>query len=93
VNTSRGEVVDEEALVAALDDGHLGGAGLDVYENEPTVNAGLLGRSNVVLLPHLGSATEETRKAMADLVVENVLAVLAGAEPPTPVIKPLVPRR
>ena len=93
VNASRGEVVDEAALVAALEDGHLGGAGLDVYEKEPVVHAGLLGRSNVVLLPHLGSATEETRKAMADLVVENVLAVLAGAEPPTPVIKPLVPRR
>ena len=93
VNTSRGEVVDEAALAAALEDGHLGGAGLDVYENEPTVHAGLLGRSDVVLLPHLGSATAETRTAMADLVVENVLAVLAGSAPPTPVITPLVPRR
>jgi glyoxylate reductase len=93
VNTSRGEVVDEGALVAALEDGHLGGAGLDVYEHEPKVHPGLLGRSDVVLLPHMGSATTETRAAMADLAVENVLAVLAGAAPPTPVITPLVPRR
>lgn len=85
VNTSRGEVVDEAALVAALDAGHLGGAGLDVYEREPIVHPGLLGRSDVVLLPHLGSATLETRAAMADLAVDNVLAVLAGRPPLTPV--------
>ena len=93
VNTSRGEVVDEDALVAALEDGHLGGVGLDVYEREPEVHPGLLGRDDVVLLPHLGSATRETRAAMADLAVENVLAVLAGGLPPAPVVTPLVPRR
>ncbi len=92
VNTSRGEVVDEEALVRALSDGHLAGAGLDVYELEPDVHPGLPGRPEVVLLPHLGSATREARQAMADLAVENVLAVLDGRAPLTPVVKPLVPR-
>ena len=85
VNTSRGEVVDEAALVASLAAGHLGGAGLDVYEHEPVVHPGLVGRRDVVLLPHLGSATRETRAAMADLAVDNVLAVLAGQRALTPV--------
>jgi glyoxylate reductase len=85
VNTSRGPVVDEGALVAALESGEIAGAGLDVYEEEPRVHPGLLQREDVVLLPHVGSATLETRSAMADLAVDNVLAVLAGREPLTPV--------
>lgn len=85
VNTSRGPVVAEAALVAALDAGEIAGAGLDVFEDEPRVHPGLLGREDVVLLPHVGSATVETRTAMADLAVANVLAVLAGGEPVTPV--------
>ncbi|MGL4745081.1 MAG: 2-hydroxyacid dehydrogenase [Dermatophilaceae bacterium] len=85
VNTSRGPVVDEAALVSALDAGEIAGAGLDVFEHEPAVHPGLLGRDDVVLLPHLGSATWETRTAMADLAVDNVLAVLRGDPPLTPV--------
>jgi glyoxylate reductase len=92
VNTSRGEVLDEEALVRALEGGALGGAGLDVYEREPVVHPGLLGRSDVVLLPHIGSATREARAAMAELVVDNVLAVLGGNPPVTPAVQPVVPR-
>lgn len=91
VNTSRGEVVDEAALVAALEAGRLAGAGLDVFEREPAVHPGLPGRSDIVLLPHLGSATRETRAAMADLAVDNVLAVLAGQPPLTPVLPPALP--
>ena len=85
VNTSRGPVVDEAALVAALDAGEIAGAGLDVFEDEPRVHPGLLGREDVVLLPHVGSATVETRTAMADLAVANLLAVLSGDDPVTPV--------
>ncbi|WP_392543536.1 2-hydroxyacid dehydrogenase [Oryzobacter telluris] len=85
VNTARGAVVDEPALVAALEAGEIAGAGLDVFEDEPRVHPGLLGREDVVLLPHVGSATVETRAAMADLAADNVLAVLAGGEPVTPV--------
>jgi glyoxylate reductase len=88
INTARGPLVDEEALVRVLEDGHLGGAGLDVFEDEPAVHPGLRNRDDVVLLPHIGSATVETRAAMAELAAENILAVLAGGEPPTPVVRP-----
>lgn len=85
VNTSRGAVIDEEALVSALSAGRIAGAGLDVYENEPRVHSGLLDLDNAVLLPHLGSATVETRRDMATLAARNVLAVLAGDDAVTPV--------
>jgi glyoxylate reductase len=86
VNTTRGRVVDEEALVAALGAGTIAGAGLDVYEREPEVHPGLLELENVVLLPHLGSATTETRTAMAVLAARNVVAVLSGSEPLTAIV-------
>ncbi len=81
VNTARGDVVDEAALVTALKRGDIAGAGLDVFEKEPTVSAELLEMENVVLLPHLGSATQETRKAMGMRVVENVEAFFNGDTP------------
>ena len=87
VNTARGPVVDEEALVRALREGEISGAGLDVYEDEPRVHPGLLEREDVVLLPHIGSATWETRAAMADLAADNVLAVLDGGPALTPVTR------
>jgi glyoxylate reductase len=86
VNTSRGPVIDEEALAWALGERLLAGAALDVYEREPIVHPGLLGLENVVLAPHLGSASIETRTAMADLAARNVLAVLGGGPPLTPVV-------
>lgn len=85
VNTARGPVIDEAALVDALRSGEIAGAGLDVFEDEPQVHPGLLECENAVLLPHLGSATVETRTAMATLAADNVVAVLAGQEPPTPI--------
>jgi glyoxylate reductase len=85
INTTRGPVVDEAVLVDALRAGTIAGAGLDVFEREPEVHPGLLELENVVLLPHLGSATIETRTAMGVLAAENVLAVLAGRPPLTPV--------
>jgi lactate dehydrogenase-like 2-hydroxyacid dehydrogenase len=81
INTARGDVIDEAALVSALDSGEIAGAGLDVFEKEPTVTAGLLKMENVVLLPHLGSATQETRKAMGMRVVENIDAFFSGETP------------
>ncbi len=81
VNTSRGPLVREDALVRALRSGHLGGAGLDVFEREPAVHADLLGRDDVVLLPHLGSATGETRLAMARRACDEIARFFRG-EPP-----------
>ncbi|MGE5346758.1 MAG: 2-hydroxyacid dehydrogenase [Acidithiobacillales bacterium] len=78
VNTARGPIVNEAALVAALEAGHLRGAGLDVYENEPAIHPGLLGRADVVLLPHLGSATAETRLAMARLACSEIVRFFRG---------------
>ena len=85
VNASRGPVVDEAALVQALKEGWIAGAGLDVFEEEPKVHPGLMGLSNVVLAPHIASASSDTRIKMAALAVDNCLAVLEGQTPPTPV--------
>lgn len=89
INTARGKVVDEEALVKALQAGQIAGAGLDVFEGEPRVNPALLEMCNVVLTPHVGSATAETRLKMAMLAAENLLAALDGRRPPN-VVNPEV---
>jgi lactate dehydrogenase-like 2-hydroxyacid dehydrogenase len=81
INTARGDVVDNGALVQALKNRTIAGAGLDVYENEPNLNPAFLELENCVLLPHLGSATEETRGAMGMRVIENVTAFFAGQTP------------
>lgn len=85
INTSRGPLVDEKALVKALQDNEIAGAGLDVFENEPRLEQGLTQLFNVVLAPHVGSATIETRAEMADLAIDNVISVLQGEKPLTPV--------
>ena len=85
VNTARGPVVDEAALVEALKNRVIRGAGLDVYENEPAMAPGLAELSNTVLTPHTASATEETRGAMSELAAKNIIAVLSGEAPLTPV--------
>ncbi|MFM7829302.1 MAG: 2-hydroxyacid dehydrogenase [Actinomycetota bacterium] len=85
VNTARGPIVDEQALVDALESKQIAGAGLDVFEFEPKINNGLLHRDNVVMLPHLGSATVETRDAMAMLAANNAVAIANNRAPLTPV--------
>ena len=86
VNTTRGPVVDEAALAWALRSRLIAGAALDVYEGEPDVHPELLTLENVVLAPHLGSATTDTRTAMADLAASNVIGVLGGEPPLTPIL-------
>jgi glyoxylate reductase len=93
INAARGPVVDEAALVRALREGWIAGAGLDVFEEEPKVHPALIDLPNVVLAPHIASASHETRLQMATLAVENCLAVLEGKTPPTPVNPEALPRR
>jgi lactate dehydrogenase-like 2-hydroxyacid dehydrogenase len=85
INVARGSVVDEAALIEALEQGVIGGAALDVFESEPRVPQRLKDLPQVVLTPHVGSATHQTRQAMADLAMRNLLAHFAGERPPTPV--------
>ncbi len=85
VNTARGAIVDESALVRALETGAIRAAGLDVFEHEPDPHPGLLKLANVVLTPHVGSADAATRRAMAEMAVANVVAVLRGGDPLSPV--------
>lgn len=86
INIARGSIVDEPELVLALQEGRLGGAGLDVFEDEPNVPEALRAMSNVVLTPHIASATDETRTAMGQLMMDNLAAFFAGAPLPTPVV-------
>ena len=82
VNTARGPIVDEKALVRALEEKRIVGAALDVYEREPLVEPGLINLSNVVLTPHLGSAALDTRERVAGILVDNAIAVIEGRRPP-----------
>jgi len=92
INTSRGPVVDEAALVAALEAGKIAGAALDVYENEPKVHPGLVGRKDVILAPHIASASIETRTKMALIAAENVITLFAGGRPPNALNPEALPR-
>jgi gluconate 2-dehydrogenase len=83
INIARGGIVDDAALTQALKDKKIFAAGLDVFEGEPSVHPELLKLSNVVLAPHIASATEKTRRAMVDLAIENVVAALSGEKPPS----------
>ncbi len=87
VNTSRGPVIDEEALVDALESNQIKGAALDVFENEPELAQGLAELDNVILTPHIASGTEETRGKMSEMAADNILAVLSGGQPPQLVVK------
>ena len=82
INTARGPIIDEQALISALKENKIAGAGLDVYENEPVIPEELIALSNVILLPHIGSASYETRTKMALLAAENAIAVIEGKNPP-----------
>jgi len=93
INTSRGPVIDEAALVSALKEGKIGGAGLDVYEHEPSLTPGLTELDNVVLLPHVGSGTHEARFRMGSLAVENLIAGMEGRMPPNLVNPEVLPHR
>lgn len=85
INTARGEVIDEEHLIKMLKEKRIYSAGFDVYQNEPKINPELLKLNNVIALPHIGSATDEARNKMSELVAKNVIAVLSGKKPITPV--------
>ena len=93
INAARGPVIDEAALVQALQERWIAGAGLDVFEDEPKVHPGLIGLPNVVVAPHIASASHDTRQAMANLAVDNCLSVLEGKVPPTPVNPEALARR
>jgi glyoxylate reductase len=90
INTSRGKVIDEKALLRALKEGRIAGAGLDVYENEPHLTEGLTELDTLLLLPHIGSATLQTRKRMAMMAVENILCGLSGQRVPNLVNPPVI---
>ncbi|MFO1221340.1 MAG: NAD(P)-dependent oxidoreductase, partial [Burkholderiaceae bacterium] len=92
-NVARGGIVDDAALAQALREGRIAAAGLDVYEGEPRVHPALLKLPNVVLLPHIGSATAATRRAMVGRAVDNLIAALTGGVPPTPVNPEVLPLR